>query len=55
MNLFRKQTHVKPLASGLFSEQWLIVYQTPLQAFRDDRRRYGWRVAWYNLRRTLAR
>lgn len=53
--LFSPAVHVKPVDNGFYSDTWLIVRQTPLQAFVDDRRRYGWRVAWANLRVTLTK
>ncbi|MBZ0293362.1 MAG: hypothetical protein K8L99_12415 [Anaerolineae bacterium] len=52
--LLRKRTYVKPLDNALFSSVWLVQYQrNAIQQFFDDRRRYGWRVAVYNLRETL--
>jgi hypothetical protein len=50
-NLTIKHVHIKPLGTGLFSEQDVIVTATVWGSFVDDLKRYGVRVAvgnfWY--------
>ncbi len=52
--LFTKSLHVKPTVANRDAAQWLVVNHTPLTAFVDDLRRYGWRVAVYNLKEQLG-
>jgi len=41
---------IKPVSDcALFHEDYITLPATPFQSLRDDWRRYGWRVACYNL------
>lgn len=47
--MFAPSVHVKPVVANDDYSQWMVVQQTPLAAFRDELRRYGVKVALYNL------
>lgn len=51
--LTRRSTHVKPVHANNAATKWLVVDQSPLEAFVDELRRYGLKVALHNLMREM--
>ena len=45
----RKRVYVKPVTNNTEMFGWLVMDLTIWESLRDDIKRYGWRVALYNL------
>lgn len=50
--LFKRRVCVKPVAIN--RDQWLVTEENGVSSFFDDWRRYGLRVAFFNLRAILT-
>ena len=51
--LLTQKIHVKPVKSNSDIDGWLVVKHTAIQAFFDDWRRYGFKIAYLNLMEML--
>jgi len=50
LNLFKTKIAVKPIRANDDDAGWMVIHESPIEAFIDEVLRYGWSTAIYNLR-----